>query len=342
MGYTLGRVWIEALRHDHANHILGLRLNDWTSILVFLGGLAVVPAARRVPRRRASRRPTRGGRAEAPTTPTAGRRRRAGRRPPRRRGGRPMARPADEAATSSPSTSRRHRPRSRDPPRAPRRHRRLAAADRLRHDGRPGLELRADRRRRRRQRQPAHGGRWPGSPAWSAGRSRWPPASTSRCRARTSRRAPRSRSSGTSCAYNPQAELAELTADLHRPRRRPRRWPRWSPSSCRATPSRRWSIHAQEELGVDPTHCPARSGRRLVRVSFTVGALIPLLPVPVRRPGPGSRRSSRWSRCSSPARVTSRFTARRWLFSGSRQLVLGPLAAAVTYGVGHLLGASIG
>ncbi|HVU92424.1 MAG TPA: prolipoprotein diacylglyceryl transferase [Jatrophihabitans sp.] len=39
MGYTAGRGWIEALRTDHANHILGLRLNDWTSIVVFLGGL---------------------------------------------------------------------------------------------------------------------------------------------------------------------------------------------------------------------------------------------------------------------------------------------------------------
>ncbi len=40
MGYTVGRAWIEALRHDHANHFLGLRLNDWTSLIVFLGGLA--------------------------------------------------------------------------------------------------------------------------------------------------------------------------------------------------------------------------------------------------------------------------------------------------------------
>jgi prolipoprotein diacylglyceryl transferase len=39
MGYTAGRGWIEALRTDHANHILGLRLNDWTSIIVFLGAL---------------------------------------------------------------------------------------------------------------------------------------------------------------------------------------------------------------------------------------------------------------------------------------------------------------
>jgi prolipoprotein diacylglyceryl transferase len=36
MGYTLGRVWIEALRSDHANHILGLRLNIWTCLIVFV------------------------------------------------------------------------------------------------------------------------------------------------------------------------------------------------------------------------------------------------------------------------------------------------------------------
>ncbi|MEO9137890.1 MAG: prolipoprotein diacylglyceryl transferase [Jatrophihabitans sp.] len=40
MGYTLGRVWIEMLRTDHANDIFGVRLNVWTSIVVFLGGLA--------------------------------------------------------------------------------------------------------------------------------------------------------------------------------------------------------------------------------------------------------------------------------------------------------------
>jgi prolipoprotein diacylglyceryl transferase len=39
MGYTVGRAWIEAMRTDHANHFLGLRLNDWTSLVVFLGGL---------------------------------------------------------------------------------------------------------------------------------------------------------------------------------------------------------------------------------------------------------------------------------------------------------------
>jgi prolipoprotein diacylglyceryl transferase len=40
MGYTAGRFWIEAMRSDHANHILGMRVNNWVAILVFLGGLA--------------------------------------------------------------------------------------------------------------------------------------------------------------------------------------------------------------------------------------------------------------------------------------------------------------
>jgi prolipoprotein diacylglyceryl transferase len=52
MAYTAGRGWIEMLRIDEANHILGLRLNVWTSILVFLGGLALfVWSARKHPGR---------------------------------------------------------------------------------------------------------------------------------------------------------------------------------------------------------------------------------------------------------------------------------------------------
>ena len=38
--YTVGRAWIEWLRVDSAHHILGLRLNDWTSLVVFLGAVA--------------------------------------------------------------------------------------------------------------------------------------------------------------------------------------------------------------------------------------------------------------------------------------------------------------
>ncbi|MEU2723509.1 prolipoprotein diacylglyceryl transferase [Streptomyces smyrnaeus] len=39
-GYTVGRFWIEYMRVDDAHHVLGMRLNNWTAIVVFL--LAVV------------------------------------------------------------------------------------------------------------------------------------------------------------------------------------------------------------------------------------------------------------------------------------------------------------
>ncbi|MEV4416842.1 prolipoprotein diacylglyceryl transferase [Catellatospora sp. NPDC049609] len=45
-GYTAGRVWVEALRIDHANLILGVRLNVWTSIIVFVVAAAVLVGAR--------------------------------------------------------------------------------------------------------------------------------------------------------------------------------------------------------------------------------------------------------------------------------------------------------
>ncbi|MBI3686584.1 MAG: prolipoprotein diacylglyceryl transferase [Actinobacteria bacterium] len=40
MAYTVGRFWIESLRVDHANQILGMRLNTWTSLVVFVAASA--------------------------------------------------------------------------------------------------------------------------------------------------------------------------------------------------------------------------------------------------------------------------------------------------------------
>jgi prolipoprotein diacylglyceryl transferase len=52
--YTVGRAWIEWLRVDDAEHILGLRLNDWTSLIVFIGSVtAFVLSRRRHPTREA-------------------------------------------------------------------------------------------------------------------------------------------------------------------------------------------------------------------------------------------------------------------------------------------------
>ncbi len=46
--YTLGRFWVELLRIDTANEVLGLRLNVWTSILVGLGALAYLVISARL------------------------------------------------------------------------------------------------------------------------------------------------------------------------------------------------------------------------------------------------------------------------------------------------------
>jgi len=46
--YSLGRGWIEALRIDEANLILGQRLNVWTSGIVFTGGLVYLIVSARL------------------------------------------------------------------------------------------------------------------------------------------------------------------------------------------------------------------------------------------------------------------------------------------------------
>ncbi|MGK5628321.1 prolipoprotein diacylglyceryl transferase [Streptomyces sp. URMC 123] len=52
--YTVGRAWIEYMRIDEAHHVLGLRLNVWTSIVVFLAAVAyMVISAKRAPGREA-------------------------------------------------------------------------------------------------------------------------------------------------------------------------------------------------------------------------------------------------------------------------------------------------
>jgi prolipoprotein diacylglyceryl transferase len=66
--YTIGRFWIEALRVDPANQVLGLRLNMWTSVIVGLGALVYfVLSARLRPGRETSveRRPA-GAEADLP------------------------------------------------------------------------------------------------------------------------------------------------------------------------------------------------------------------------------------------------------------------------------------
>jgi prolipoprotein diacylglyceryltransferase len=50
VSYCLGRLWVELLRTDPANHFFGIRLNVFTAVIVGLGGLAYFVHMRGRPR----------------------------------------------------------------------------------------------------------------------------------------------------------------------------------------------------------------------------------------------------------------------------------------------------
>jgi prolipoprotein diacylglyceryltransferase len=74
--YTAGRVWIEMLRIDPAEQVLGLRLNVWTSIVLLVGAVVAFVVVRRRtlgepdPAYRAGAEPEEAQTGELPGTPT--------------------------------------------------------------------------------------------------------------------------------------------------------------------------------------------------------------------------------------------------------------------------------
>jgi VIT1/CCC1 family predicted Fe2+/Mn2+ transporter len=108
-------------------------------------------------------------------------------------------------------------------------------------------------------------------------------------------------------------------------------------------PDQALQIHAQEELGVDPAQLPSPTTAAWSSLaSFSVGAFVPLLPYLA-----GANMlwiSAVLAMCGlfAAGAASARFTARGWIYAGLRQLVLGVLAAAVTFGVGSLFHAAVG
>jgi VIT1/CCC1 family predicted Fe2+/Mn2+ transporter len=101
-------------------------------------------------------------------------------------------------------------------------------------------------------------------------------------------------------------------------------------------------VHAQEELGIDPDETPSPWVAAISSfVCFSIGALVPLLPYLL-----GS--TSLWFSLIAggiglfvAGAVVARFTNRAWWASGLRQLLMGSAAAAATYLVGKLIGATV-
>ncbi|MGH3321635.1 MAG: VIT1/CCC1 transporter family protein [Streptosporangiaceae bacterium] len=104
-------------------------------------------------------------------------------------------------------------------------------------------------------------------------------------------------------------------------------------------PEHALQIHAREELGVDPHDLPSPLLAAVSSfVSFAIGAILPVIPYLAGATSLWPAAVVAGAGLFTAGAVVSRVTARRWWFSGTRQLVLGGVAAAVTYGVGHLVG----
>ncbi len=102
---------------------------------------------------------------------------------------------------------------------------------------------------------------------------------------------------------------------------------------------------AREELGVDPEELggSAWEAAAFSFILFAMGAIIPVLPflfIAGRSAIAGSLLVSALGLFAIGAGITL-MTGRSVWFSGMRQVVLGLLAAAITYGVGHVFGVAL-
>jgi VIT1/CCC1 family predicted Fe2+/Mn2+ transporter len=99
------------------------------------------------------------------------------------------------------------------------------------------------------------------------------------------------------------------------------------------------SVHAREELGVDPG---GLASPRLAAVSsflsFAVGALVPLLPYLFGLASVLLAVAVTMLVLFVCGAVVARVTVRPWWYGGLRQVVAGGASAAVTYAIGILVG----
>ena len=138
----------------------------------------------------------------------------------------------------------------------------------------------------------------------------------------------------------PQAEEAELAA-IYRSRGVDAETAAAVARQLSADPEQVWRVHAREELGVDPDDLPSpwtAAGSSFA--AFTVGALVPVLPYLLGATALLVPVLLALVALFVAGALVSRFTDRGALYSGGRQLLLGGAAAALTYGVGSLVGAT--
>jgi vacuolar iron transporter family protein len=138
----------------------------------------------------------------------------------------------------------------------------------------------------------------------------------------------------------PEAEEAELAA-IYRSRGVSADLARRVAAELSRDPEVAWRVHAREELGIDPDDLPSPWTAGLASfVSFAIGALVPLLAylLDLGSPTFGVSAAASATALFGVGVFVSRFTGRPWFYAGARQLVLGLAAAAITFGVGSVVG----
>jgi len=106
-----------------------------------------------------------------------------------------------------------------------------------------------------------------------------------------------------------------------------------------ADPGTALRIHTREELGVDPEELPSPLLAGVASLfAFSLGALVPLLPYLLGFPKLAATLVITAVALIAGGMVVGKITGRPVLWSGLRQLLLGGLAVAVTFGVGYLIG----
>jgi len=140
---------------------------------------------------------------------------------------------------------------------------------------------------------------------------------------------------------NPDGEAEELVA-MWVARGLPVALARQVADVLKKHPEQALRVHAQEELGVVPDELPSPWTAAVSSfICFAVGALFPLLPYLFGLDNLWLALGIGGVGLFTAGAIVGRFTARPWWSGGFRQLVLGALAAAATYGIGALIGVGV-
>jgi VIT1/CCC1 family predicted Fe2+/Mn2+ transporter len=102
-------------------------------------------------------------------------------------------------------------------------------------------------------------------------------------------------------------------------------------------------VHTREELGVDPFELPSALLAGISSlIAFSLGALVPLVPYLAGLHSLGWSLGLAAVALLGGGAMVGRITGRPMVRAGLRQLLLGGLAVAITFGVGSLIGGRVG